>query len=231
MAVPAVVPLVSVSPAIADGGASVAPQTTTPGTAGSSTGPSVPPPTPTVPETPYDPVPVQRTDLPSPAKVTPGKVATRATASTTSPYSAQGQATLSGVGPIWAVIPGDLTDWQTGIITQTAYFTGNAWVQTGGDLVTIKHVDQLTCSGVDLNVSVSLGGVELAAGFKSATGSREATVSNQWNHVWEYNGSGQWKCKVTAYLPAKATRRTSGTLSTKSTSSTVAASYEWWFCC
>lgn len=120
-----------------------------------------------------------------------------------------------------------------GLVTQTAYFTGNAWLQTAsGATATFAHTDQLTCSGVSIDVHVSLGGVEVAAGWNSATGSRSATTNGSgWYHIWDYNGSGQWKCRTIAYLPAKATRRTFGTVSTKSASVNVSASYEWMFCC
>lgn len=192
---------------------------------------TVPQPAPTVEPDDLPPVWV---DLPSaqPMPARNGR-STPAVLAAAGAYSAQGSATLTGIGSIYAVIPGDTTSWNTGITTQTAYFTGNAWIQTSSSSkrATIRHTDELTCTGVSVNASVSLGGVELSSGWQSATGSRTETATDAWVHYWEYNGSGQWKCKVTAYLPAKATRRTYGTVSTKSASSTVSASYEWWFCC
>jgi len=152
--------------------------------------------------------------------------------SSTNSCHAQGVATLTGAGTILAVIPNDAGSANTGNITQTAYFTGQDWVQTAnGTLVNITHTDQLTCTAASFSVSVSTGGSQIGAGIKSATGTRTTSVTGQWNHVWQYNGSGRWSCTATAYLPAKATRRTSGSLSTKTVTSTVATSYEWWWCC
>lgn len=119
-----------------------------------------------------------------------------------------------------------------GIATTTVRVYGTDWLQTenGASATSIKHTDQMTCTGVSLaGVSVSGGGASASTGITSATASRSASVDNTWFHQFFYNQDAHWRCKASNLGPAKVTRRSTGSVNYKNGTTSPVAEYSFWF--
>lgn len=149
-------------------------------------------------------------------------------------HSQIGRAYLPQAGTyIRAQIP---NDWakndNPGILTTTLRIWGTDWAQTesGTAVDLIRHVDQMTCTGVGISgVSVGMSGLSVSGGGTSSTATARASNRNRWYLQRYYQDDAHWRCKASNVSSAKVTRRLVADVTHKEGTTAPQATYTFWF--